>query len=96
MLFRSASQAAAIALYRSSSEPDLRADLDDIKQPTLILHGEADAIVPLAEARRLAAALPHAHLSIVPRAGHVPTMTYPQVIAGAIDHFFAAPTSPSL
>ena len=87
-----ASQAAAIALYRSSSEPDLRADLGDIKQPALILHGEADVIVSLTEARRLAAALPHAHLSIVPGAGHVPTMTYPQVIAGAIDHFFATPS----
>ncbi|MFN8469312.1 MAG: alpha/beta hydrolase [Caldilineaceae bacterium] len=84
-----ASQEAAIALYRSSSEPDLRADLGDIKQRTLILHGAADAIVRVEEAQRLAAALPHAHLSIVPEAGHVPTITRPQVIADAIDHFFA-------
>ncbi len=44
-----ASQAAAIALYRSSSEPDLRGDFGDIRQPALILHGEADAIVPVTE-----------------------------------------------
>lgn len=86
-----ASQAAAIALYRSSSEPDLRGELGDIRQPALVLHGAADAIVPIEEAQRLASALPHAHLSIVPGAGHVPTMTHPQVIADAINHFFAAP-----
>jgi len=87
-----ASQAAAMALYRSSSEPDLRGSFGDIKQPALILHGEADAIVPVEEAQRLAAALPHAHLSIIPGAGHVPTMTRPQVIADAINRFFAAPS----
>lgn len=83
-----ASQAAAIALYRSSSEPDLRDSLDDVGQPTLILHGEADAIVPVEEARRLAAALPNARLSTIAGAGHVPTMTHPQEIADAINHFF--------
>lgn len=85
-----ASQAAAIALYRSSSEPDLNGVLGDIRQPTLILHGEADAIVPVAEAQRLAASLPYAHLTVVPGAGHVPTMTRPQVIADAINHFMTA------
>jgi len=87
-----ASQAAAIALYRSSSEPDLRSCLGDIKQPALILHGEADAIVPVEEARRLAAALPHAYLSLVSGAGHVPTMTRPQVIADAINRFLPPQT----
>jgi pimeloyl-ACP methyl ester carboxylesterase len=87
-----ASQAAAVALYRSSSEPDLRSSLHEIRQPVLVLHGEEDAIVPVEDARRLVAALPQAHLSVVPGAGHVPTMTRPQVIADAIDQFFATPS----
>ena len=85
-----ASQPAAIALDRSSSEPDLRPDFGNIRQPALILHGEADAIVPIEEAQRLAAALPNARVTVVPGAGHVPTMTRPQVIADAINHFLTA------
>ena len=38
--------------------------------PSLILHGRRDAIVPVAQAIRLATALPHSTLSIWEEAGH--------------------------
>lgn len=87
-----ASQEAAIALYRSAGEIDLRNELSLISQPTLILHGEADGIVPVNEARQLSEILPNAKLSILPGAGHVPTMTRPQEIAHEIMNFFGPDT----
>jgi non-heme chloroperoxidase len=84
-----ASQDAAIALYRVAGSIDLRADLPRITQPTLILHGELDALVPVAAARELADTLPNAKLIVLPGAGHVPTVTRSQEVAHAINDYFA-------
>jgi pimeloyl-[acyl-carrier protein] methyl ester esterase len=70
-----ASPAAARVLYRLTGTVDLRADLPRITQPTLILHGSADALVPVEAAQWLARALPSARLTILGGAGHVPTVT---------------------
>ncbi len=83
-----ASQEAALALHLLASETDLRHDLPRITQPTLVLHGEADALVPVEEARQLAKALPNAKLAVLKGAGHVPTMTYPLEVAREITNFF--------
>jgi len=83
-----ASQEAAIALYLSASKIDLRNDLHRITQPTLILHGEADALVSVEEAHWLAHTLPNAKLTTLPGAGHVPTMTRPHEVAREIMSFF--------
>jgi pimeloyl-ACP methyl ester carboxylesterase len=85
-----ASPEAAIALHLAASGIDLRHDLPRITQPTLILHGEADALVSVAEAQQLAKTLPHAQLMLLRGAGHVPTMTRPHEVAGAINRFFGA------
>jgi pimeloyl-[acyl-carrier protein] methyl ester esterase len=55
----------------------------------LIIHGDADAILPLDAARRLAAVLPNAQLVVLEGAGHVPTLTRPRDVARAITDFFA-------
>jgi pimeloyl-ACP methyl ester carboxylesterase len=83
-----ASQDSAIALYQMPSTTDLRNDLPRITQPTLVLHGEADAIVTTNQARILAKALPHSKLVILPGAGHVPTATRPIQVAHEISSFF--------
>lgn len=83
-----ASQAAAIALYLSAGEIDLRSELHHVAQPTLIIHGEADALVSLDDARRLAEILPNAKLIVLPGAGHVPTMTRPLEVSREIMNFF--------
>ncbi len=79
---------AALALYRVPGSVDLRPDVSRIAQPTLILHGEADALVPLQSAQWLAQTLPNAHLVILPGAGHVPTLTRPHAVAQEIQRFF--------
>ncbi len=42
----------------------------DIRVPTLIVHGEADASVPVAQSRRLAELLPEGRIEIIPGADH--------------------------
>lgn len=78
---------AAIALYCAANPIDLRDELARITQPTLILHGEADRIVPVESARWLARTLPTAELIILPGAGHVPTMTRPDDVVREITRF---------
>ena len=84
-----AEQPAAIRLYECMREVDLRPRAHEIVPPTLILHGEADVIVPMTDARWLAERIPNSRLVVLPGAGHVPTMTRPREVAAAIDEFFA-------
>jgi pimeloyl-ACP methyl ester carboxylesterase len=78
---------AAVALYRALNPIDLRSQVSGITQPTLILHGDADRLVPLEAARWLAQNLPHAQLVVLNGAGHVPTMTRPSEVAQEIARF---------
>ena len=81
---------AAIQLYESLYDIDLRPQVAQIAQPALILHGEADRIVPVSAAQWLASQMPNSQLLVLPGAGHVPTITQPQTVANAITTFFAA------
>ena len=87
-----ASQDAAIALHLMASEIDPRNDLHRITQPTLILHGELDTLVPVEEARWLARTIPNAKLVVLKGAGHVPTLTYPLEVTREIMNFFKTKT----
>ena len=49
---------------------DNRAKLSKVTAPVLILHGAADQMVPVAQARSLQAANPRAQLVVVPNFGH--------------------------
>lgn len=49
---------------------DLRSVLSDIPVPVALLHGEEDAVVPVAQARFLAERLPRARLQVLPGQGH--------------------------
>ena len=88
-----ATQAAAIALYVLPSGIDIRAGLPGIAQPALILHGENDRLVTLAQSQWLADALPNSRLAIIAGAGHVPTVTFPGEVAREINNFFGRPSA---
>lgn len=83
-----ASQQAAIDLYQCTVGLDLRSVVGQITVPTLILHGDADRILPVGSSRWLAAQMPNCRLEILPGAGHAPMMTFPEEVAGAIDSYF--------
>jgi pimeloyl-ACP methyl ester carboxylesterase len=80
---------AAIALRQANNQADIRDDLPNIKQPTLIIHCDGDKIVPVEQARRLASALPNAELVVFKDSGHIPTMTRPVDVADQVLRFFA-------
>lgn len=59
-------------------EIDLRPLLPTIAVPTLLIHGENDAVTPLAAARHLQATIPGARLTVVADAGHAPFLSDPE------------------
>jgi len=65
-------------------------DPSRITVPTLIVHGAADAIVPVEYVRALARLLPDAELVMLDGVGHVPTMTRPHDVVAAICQRFPA------
>lgn len=70
------------------SRADLRPALDSIVQPTLVMHGERDAIAPPAAGRYLARALPSARIVIMEGAAHVPFASEPHQAHAQLASFF--------
>ena len=66
---------------------DLRPLAGKLAVPTLLVHGDADEVVPLASTRDLAARVPGARLEILPRRGHALPLTVPGELAGLIRSF---------
>jgi poly(3-hydroxyalkanoate) depolymerase len=64
--------------------------LHRLRQPTLVLNGESDPIVPVANGRILAARIPDARLEVVP-GGHLFLLTDSEAMAGRINEFLDAP-----
>jgi pimeloyl-ACP methyl ester carboxylesterase len=58
----------------ASAWHDTYARLPQVQAPTLVVHGELDALVPLANARVLAARIPRAELAVVEGCGHIPLL----------------------
>lgn len=70
-------------------------DLEQIEVPTLVVHGERDAIVPVPLARRMAATIPRAAYRPIADAGHVPTLTRPRDVVAAIEAWAGDLSDPS-
>ena len=58
----------------------LRPDYAAIGVPTLVVHGELDAIVPVQAAHFVAGTVPGSTLEVLPGAGHVPSVTQPDAL----------------
>jgi len=69
---------------RILAQTDLRPEVGGLGQPTLILHGERDAVVPEAAGEWLARALPRARLLVIPDAGHAPFVSHEGECAEAL------------
>jgi pimeloyl-ACP methyl ester carboxylesterase len=68
----------AAAHLLASVYHDTMSRLPLIQAPTLVLHGEHDAMAPLANARLIAERIPDAELRIVPEAGHAYGLERPE------------------
>ena len=63
------------------ASPDRRPKLKGIKAPTVVIHGEADALVNVAGGRDTAENIPGAELLVIPGMGHdVPQVFWGQIV----------------
>jgi pimeloyl-ACP methyl ester carboxylesterase len=61
--------------------------LPRITVPTLVIAGSDDQLIPLAEARAMAAAIPRAHFAVIPSAGHLAPLEQPVNTSRVIREF---------
>jgi len=65
--------------------------IGQIRHNALVVHGDRDPVVPLANGRYLADALPHGRLEVIRGAGHLVLLDDPASAAPAIKEFLALP-----
>lgn len=69
---------------------DLRPIIHEIQQPTLLLHGAQDTLMPLSSAEWLHKNMQNARLAVLPGASHAPFLSDPVASAGFITDFLDA------
>jgi len=68
---------------------EIEAIIPEVKQPVLIIWGEEDKLLPIANARRLEKELKDASLVIIPGAGHASFDENPEMAIMAIEKFLS-------
>jgi pimeloyl-ACP methyl ester carboxylesterase len=63
---------------------DMMAELERVRQPTLVLTGDQDRLTPVKYATYLAEHLPDARLEVIPGAGHYVMLEAPDAMAAAL------------
>lgn len=72
------------ALKAMAEREDLTSFLASFKLPLVLIHGDADELIPVDRAREIKALVPEAHLVELPGAGHMPMMEQPERTADAL------------
>lgn len=84
-LCRQSAQHAALACMDAFGTSDFRRDLKKVKVPTLVIHGDADAIVPIAgSGERTHLAVPHSQMVRLGGAPHGLNVSHAQVFNEAL------------
>ena len=73
-----------LGLQAGRHEPATPERLGAIAVPTLIMHGQADVVIPYADGQAFAKAIPHATLIGYPGVGHVPMEQIPDLSAADV------------
>lgn len=71
----------------AQGETNLPDRLDELKVPVMVVSGEDDKIIPLADSQRLAREIPGARLVVFRACGHVPQEECPQAFLDAVSDF---------
>lgn len=74
------------ALKAMAERADSTALLPSFNFPVVIVHGDADALIPIDRAREVKEALPQAHLVEISGAGHIPMLEAKEKTAEALKH----------
>lgn len=86
----------AVRLMQSSWNVDVTLDARRIRCPVLVIHAERDAVVPLAEAQRLASLIPDSRFVLLDSENHMPLDSepgWPQLMQ--LVHSFLAEPEPA-
>lgn len=81
-------------LCRALAAHDVRADLEDITTPLLLLAGEADVSVPMNDVELVASTAPGAELRVIDDAAHQITVADPVEVAAALNAFMERVSRP--
>jgi pimeloyl-ACP methyl ester carboxylesterase len=87
MMLTASPQGVAGAQLAMRDRPDSRGDLQNIKVPTLVVHGLEDQLIPVSEARVMAEGIPGAELALIEGAGHMVNMEQPELFNEAVREF---------
>lgn len=68
---------------------DVSPRLGEIRVPTLVVHGEDDAALPLARAHAMADGIPGARLAVIPGGGHLCSVDAEPAFTAAVEEFLA-------
>lgn len=74
------------ALKAMAERVDSTPLLAAIQYPVVLVHGDADALIPIDRAREVKAAVPNAHFVEIHGAGHMPMMEAKEKTAEALKH----------
>jgi pimeloyl-ACP methyl ester carboxylesterase len=92
MAIREGSRSATLARFgsfrRAADAPE--PDLGTLTQPTLVLWGEHDSLIPPTVGQRFVEVLPNARLIVYPDAGHIPMEEVPDRSAADVRAFLSA------
>jgi 3-oxoadipate enol-lactonase len=72
------------ALVAMAEREDSTAFLASFNKPLVLIHGDADELIPIDRAREIKALLSSAYLSELAGAGHMPMMEFPEQTADAL------------
>jgi pimeloyl-ACP methyl ester carboxylesterase len=91
---RQSDPTAMVGCMRAFSSEDFRADLAQVTVPTLVIHGDADAIVPIeGSGARTHAAIPHSEYVVLEGAPHGCTASHAEQFNAALVDFLARLTA---
>jgi len=75
------------ALKAMAERSDTTEVIKSAKYPVVLIHGEADNLIPIDRAREIKGLKADAKLFEIPTAGHLPMMEFPQKTANALQSF---------
>ncbi len=83
-------QEAAARLLWPVGDTRLARRLHRVTQPTLLVFGQDDRVLPSPYRRRFQRAQPRARLEVVEGAGHLVDLDAPQTLAGLVEEFLSS------
>lgn len=84
-----------IALAKSAIRHNLGEELNNVKQPTLLIWGNNDTITPPFVAREFHRLIPNSELHFIDKCGHAPMMEQPEEFIVILDKFLKKLNQPA-